>query len=378
VDGGADRCTTPHRNLVNDMRPPNPALGEPSFIFDAGKHKHKVEGVGKFRIETWVDGKSNHTLTIPCVYIPSIPSTLVNFRLADRAIMYGEISNLVTNEAIGTLIVGSPDDCIVHKIPLKLKGQRVYASNLLSHDLPCPEIHNVHDQISIVSDEATRILWHARLGHLNFRALSTMHLSATGVPKFKQSHGTEHCETCLETKLRRSPRGHGSIGQQAEVHGQIFCADWGFICQNSSDPTRITRLASIHGDTSYLIFACAHTGALYGVCAGSKSVPTKWLHTFLHRISSSVGTRVKTILVDRGSELGRSLEFRHIVELHGYKLITSGPDKSSMNSLGERPHSTIGNALRSILHASGLDLRFWNFAFYHFIRLFNFFSTWHT
>jgi Reverse transcriptase (RNA-dependent DNA polymerase). len=99
----------------------------------------------------------------------------------------------------------------------------------------------------------------------------------------------------------------------------------------------------------------------------------QWLHTFLHRISHSIGSRAKTVLVDRGSELGRSNEFRKITELHGYKPITSGPDKSSMNSLGERPHSTIGNALRSMLHASGLDLKYWNFAFYHFIRLFNFF-----
>jgi hypothetical protein len=44
-----------------------------------------------------------------------------------------------------------------------------------------------------------------------------------------------------------------------------------------------------------------------------------------------------------------------------------------MNSLGERPHSTVGNAIRSILHSAGLNLKFWNFALYHFIRLYNFF-----
>jgi Reverse transcriptase (RNA-dependent DNA polymerase)./Integrase core domain. len=332
-----------------------------------------VEGVGDFHIESWIDGKSNRLLTIPCVYILTIPSTLVNFQLVKNAIMHGEVSNLVTNEAVGTLIVGSPDDFIVHKIPLELRGNRVYTSNLLTTD----HVQNCFDvppnQIAIVSDEATRLLWHARLGHLNFRALSSMHLFARGVPKFKQSHVIDQCETCLETKLRRSPRGHGSIAARAEVHGQILCGDWGFICQKSSDPTQITWLSSVHGDTSYLIFVCAHTGALYGVCGGSKSVPTKWLHVFLHRIAYSAGKRPKTVLVDRGSELGRSDEFCAIAALHGYKTITAGPDKSSMNSLGERPHSTIGNAIRSMLYSAGLDLKYWNFAFYHFIRLFNFF-----
>lgn len=42
--------------------------------------------------------------------------------------MYGEVSILVTNEAIvGTLIVGSHGNYIDHKIPLKLIGQHVYA-----------------------------------------------------------------------------------------------------------------------------------------------------------------------------------------------------------------------------------------------------------
>jgi hypothetical protein len=115
--------------------------------------------------------------------------------------MYGEVSNLVTNDAVGMLIVGTPDSYIVHKIPLKLCGNRVYASNLLSLDELEETTHLLCDQIAIVSDEATWLLWHARLGHLNFRALSSMHLSAHGVPKFKQSHVTDQCETCLETKL---------------------------------------------------------------------------------------------------------------------------------------------------------------------------------
>jgi hypothetical protein len=117
---------------------------------------------------------------------------------------------------------------------------------------------------------------------------------------------------------------------------------------------------------------CAYTtGAVYDVCAGSKSVPTKWLHIFLHRISSGVGDRLKTILVDRGSELGCSLEFKRLAELLGYLLSTAGPDKSTMNGMGERPHSTIGDAIQSLFYSSGLDQKYWNFTFYHYLRLYN-------
>jgi hypothetical protein len=75
------------------------------------------------------------------------------------------------------------------------------------------------DEIKIVTDEASRLLWHARLGHLNFWSLSEMHKFAEGIPKFKQSHQMENCSTCMVSKLRRSPRGHGTIVDKAEVHG---------------------------------------------------------------------------------------------------------------------------------------------------------------
>jgi hypothetical protein len=82
----------------------------------------------------------DRSLTIPCVYIPTIPSTLVNFCLVNNAIMYGEVSNLVTNDAVGTLVIGSPECYVVHKIPLQIRGNRVYASNLLSIDEICDDV----------------------------------------------------------------------------------------------------------------------------------------------------------------------------------------------------------------------------------------------
>ena len=42
-----------------------------------------------------------------------------------------------------------------------------------------------------------------------------------------------------------------------------------------------------------------------------------------------------------------------------------------MHGLGERPRSTIGDAICSILHACGLPLKYWNYAFYHYLRLYN-------
>jgi hypothetical protein len=381
VDGGADRSITPHRELIHDFRLPDPTRGDKTQINDAGVHAHQIVGYGHFRVRCLDSSSKPRYINIPCAYIPSIPSTLLNFRTMPRLVNVNEISNMLLGVGVANLTLLDANDEPYHLVvPLMVYRTRLYADNVL---LRCDEFSSIHkpcipvmdngmsDNIQIVSDEPTKLLWHARLGHLNFRSLSEMYKFADGIPKFKQSRQMENCSTCLVSKLRRSPRGHGTIADRAEVHGQVLCGDWGFVCQNSSDPTRVPRLTSVYGDTSYLIFTCAYTGALYGVCASSKSVPTKWLHIFLHRISSGVGDRPKTILVDRGSELGRSTEFKRIAELHGYIIPTAGPDKSTMNGMGERPHSTIGDAIRSLLYSSGLDQKYWNFAFYHYLRLYN-------
>jgi hypothetical protein len=46
VDGGADRCTTPHWTLVDNMRPPIPSLGEPLYVLDAGKTNIQLRELG--------------------------------------------------------------------------------------------------------------------------------------------------------------------------------------------------------------------------------------------------------------------------------------------------------------------------------------------
>jgi len=55
-------------------------------------------------------------------------------------------------------------------------------------------------------------------------------------------------------------------------------------------------------------------GVLYCICAVSKSVPTKWLHMFLHCVCHSVCKLPKIVLVDRGSELGHSTEVKSLID----------------------------------------------------------------
>jgi hypothetical protein len=171
-----------------------------------------------------------------------------------------------------------------------------------------------------------------------------------------------------------SPISHESMIEKATSYEQVLAgADWRFICMRSANEGRIKCLQSYYDETSYLVFTCAYSGALFGLCSSSKAVPADWLDTFFYRLSHKSHHLHKSILVNCGSELGRINDFEQISSHYRYHLITCGPNKSSMNGLGERPHSTIGDAIRTMLHSAGLGLKFWNFAFHHFIRLYNLF-----
>jgi hypothetical protein len=74
------------------------------------------------------------------------------------------------------------------------------------------------------------------MGHLNFRMLAGLHSCASGIPKIKQPHVSDNCHVCIEIKLRRSTRGHGTIANKASRHGQMLCADWGLYVKNPRIP----------------------------------------------------------------------------------------------------------------------------------------------
>mmetsp|Transcript_17203 Transcript_17203/g.32572 ORF Transcript_17203/g.32572 Transcript_17203/m.32572 type:complete len:491 (+) Transcript_17203:1535-3007(+) len=65
VDSGADRTTTPHRELIHDFRLPNPSLGDKTHVSDAGTHSHKILGYGYFHLRAFrVDNGSSKLIVL--------------------------------------------------------------------------------------------------------------------------------------------------------------------------------------------------------------------------------------------------------------------------------------------------------------------------
>lgn len=107
------------------------------------------------------------------MYIPSIPSTLINFLDIPDCVVSGELVDMRHNIAYRlTELEDISGDVVKCKIPLVRVNTRLYTADRLipsgdscqsiEYDLKSPIVQR------IVSDEPTHLLWHGRLGHINF------------------------------------------------------------------------------------------------------------------------------------------------------------------------------------------------------------------
>ena len=240
-----------------------------------------------------------------------------------------------------------------------------------------------------LSRPALRMLWHQRLGHLNFRRLSTMHrfvkgmpaftlpneLEATmhrfvkGMPAFTLPNELEACPVCLAAKLRKQPAGSETT-MRSTVCNQGISIDFGFMVQRSKNSKRQHNLVGLNGETCYVLITDHYSGRLSGKAFASKAPPVEWLNNWL--ASNSPDCAGKYVRMDGGGELGRSRDVLRTFANFGYTVEPTGPDSSHQNGPGERPHQTIGDALRAMLSGANLQAGFWPYAFYHYLRLYNF------
>jgi hypothetical protein len=88
-----------------------------------------------------------------------------------------------------------------------------------------------------LSRSTLRMLWHQRLGHINFRRLSEMHRFVKGMPKFTLPTKLVGCPICLADKLCKPPKGTETT-TRARTCNQSLSIDFGFMVQKSSNSIR--------------------------------------------------------------------------------------------------------------------------------------------
>ncbi len=360
VDNGAQTTTTDQRHLIHEFR----SLTSPRHLLDAGENKHHCQGEGYLKVPTLDKHKQPTFSLIHTWFTPSLPQTIISpGEIKRRHPSRFQGSNILSLDDLGKgclTMLGKRHWRDNLYIPLLAKDRLTYSEPLV---LPTPSEAQEPFQVHKLSVPALKALWHQRLCHLHRHDIASLHQHVDGVPHMQAFSDIENCPTCMMCKMQKTARGTGDTRRHAQEVGQGISLDWGFMVQTSKDSKRVKKLTGIHGESAYLLITDHFSGKMWGYTSSSKNPPLKWINRWLTRYSSK--SRNRYACMDLGGELGRHPDVRALLGQHGYSIHTTGPDASHQNGVGERPHQTIANVIRSLLTGANLDPIFWPYAFHH-------------
>jgi hypothetical protein len=179
---------------------------------------------------------------------------------------------------------------------------------------------------------------------------------AKGVPKFKHPQDIEKCSDCLTAKLRKAARGKAP-GFTAVSLGQGLAIDVGFMFQSSKNAARSKLLTGVNGNNEYSVIYDFFSELVFGVTSRGKTIPLAWFHILLTRIAPR-DSPWRIVCLDLGGETGKNPDIQALFLKDGYILEPTGAGASSHNCSAERPHQTIGNAVRVMLCSADLPPKF--------------------
>jgi hypothetical protein len=168
--------------------------------------------------------------------------------------------------------------------------------------------------------------------------------------------------------MRKASRGTDDTRKDAIMVGQGISMDFGLIVQRSKDPTRFKTFVGLNGETAYLLIADHFSDFLWGIATTGKSPSIAWInHWFSQCLPGS--TTFWYAAMDEGCEMACNPDVLDLLKKHDYIVRPTAPDSSFQNAPSERPHSTIADALRTMLHGAILSNKLWPFAFNYYLLI---------
>ena len=381
MDAGSMANTTNRLDYLWDYRS---LEGSTATLRVADDTPHYPTGLGYLKVRTLGDPGF---LMVRTFYTPSLPATILSpaaITSDTGCLGYSSFARLDGHDCCLTLHGTASAATIT--FPLQLRHGLLF-THALSYPSSVDPFSAVQQCVCSVtqlpfSSEFDRLtvhhltkqqlshLWHQRLGHINRRSVSEMSRFALGVPKVPVPHDVDTCPICLSSKLHRASRGTADSRRATQCY-QGISIDFGFFVQRSSDSSRLLQLCGLNGKTCYCLIVCHFSGMLFGEPFCSKAPPLDFINRWLARYGLPLTVADKYVRMDQGGELGRCPEVLRLFESAGYTVELTAPDSSHQNGPSERPHRTIGDAVRTMLAGANLELRFWPYTFRHFLRLYN-------
>jgi transposase InsO family protein len=319
IDSGASKHMTGQRDIFS-------CISKKKFsqkVTLGDDYQYPIKGVGESNYKL----NSGNSLKMKDVlYVPGLTNNLLSisslkkkgFRLAfidGEVLMWAKGETL--NEAI---IIGSEENGLY-----KLKGHSEAAMT-----------HAIKNSCE---------LWHRRLAHINYKALSYICKAVTGLPELKVDHEGV-CNGCAQGKNIKNPfpkRDDKAEGVLELVHSDVC----------GSMPS-----SSISGYVYYVSFIDDYSRKTWVYFLKSKDELFSKFKEFKALIENLSERKIKILRSDNGGEY-TSKEFANFYKDVGIKRELTTPYNPQQNDVVERKNRTIMEAVKTMIHDQDLHMCLW-------------------
>ena len=183
------------------------------------------------------------------------------------------------------------------------------------------------------------MLWHVRLGHVNFRRMHEMSKDGL-IPAFDMT--SDKCKTCMLTKVTKQP--FPSVTRNSAVL-ELVHSD---LCDFHSTPSL--------GNKKYVVtFIDDCTRFCYVYLLHSKDEALDKFKIYKTEVELQLGIPVKCLRTDRGGEYMDPIYFQSVGIIHE----TTTPYTPQQNGIVERKNRVLKEMVNSMLSYSGLSEGLW-------------------
>lgn len=293
-----------------------------------------VEGAGEVELELIVENKNSHVTMKNVLYVPDLCANLLSVNQMtkngnrvvfknEKCFVYNKLGDLI---ATASLV----DD--MYKLDI-WKSPNVLLADETEHKIESANIAKMDP-----------MLWHRRLGHVNFEKLNNVREAVDGVDFIKQKF--EKCVTCIKGKQSR--HSFKNEGTRATKRLEIVHSD---ICGPISTN-------SLGGKRYFITFIDDFSRKVFIYFLRTKSEALSKFIDFKTFVEKQTGESLKVLRTDNGGEFCNN-DFDQYLQKHGIKHQKTAPYTPQQNGVSERFNRTIVEKTRCMLIDAGLEKLFW-------------------
>lgn len=320
IDSGCSKNMTPHKEILNDYK----NAADNGNIITAGKECLKPGGIGNVR--TKVNGNEIDINNV--LHVPGLSANLLS------------VSKIVKT---GNKVIFDDDGCTVYN---KITGKKVLHCNETNGVYKMKTSNTNNAFMSATNKNNTAIMWHRKLGHLNFQTLTKMKNAVHGVKFTDDDTDIRNCVVCAEAKQSRQPfkKSESKTNHVLElIH---------------SDLMGPMETKSIGGARYILTFVDDFTKKVFAYFLKSKGDVLDKFIEFKVLIEKQSERKIKVFRTDNGTEYVNN-EFEKFCKTNGIIHQMTNVYTPQQNGVAERVNRTIVEKAKCLLFDAGLSKCYW-------------------